>query len=353
MNAEFPTGDVVRRPVAPRHSAGPAPLRRPGSIRRTSSIDTDWPGGRDGNLHMVGRARDAVTPPAGGPPIVLTQDEFRAELQWDRTVVAIEASPARTAISGLIGARGGGHLRGALDKVLPDERRSASPLHLILDDISGVSLVAGWAWSQWTDQWRSSIASAASASRPPRRSMEGVCMGFRPGSSALDGDAAFAENRNDTEVTDLRRPDDPEGWHEFTNQESVGMRRARRIDVWLDKVIRIDSAFQDSATNPRGGRTAIHEYRLTASADPKSLCLLSVEADPRVLPFPECPAAAANVGRLIGAPLDGLRERVLQELRGTAGCTHLNDALRALAEVPILVQRLEAAARSQEKRDRR
>jgi hypothetical protein len=32
-----------------------------------------------------------------------------------------------------------------------------------------------------------------------------------------------------------------------------------------------------------------------------------------------------------------LRERVLDELKGTAGCTHLNDMLRALAEVPVLV----------------
>jgi hypothetical protein len=31
---------------------------------------------------------------------------------------------------------------------------------------------------------------------------------------------------------------------------------------------------------------------------------------------------------------------VLRDLRGTAGCTHLNDALRALAEVPKLVEQL-------------
>ncbi|HEY2659678.1 MAG TPA: DUF2889 domain-containing protein [Caulobacteraceae bacterium] len=118
------------------------------------------------------------------------------------------------------------------------------------------------------------------------------------------------------------------------------MRRARRIDVWVDDLIRIDAAFQDSATNPQGGRTAVHEYRLTAAADPGSLKLLAVYAEPRVLPYPECPAAAANVTRMIGTPLPDLRERVLNDLRGTAGCTHLNDALRALAEVPALVQRL-------------
>lgn len=119
------------------------------------------------------------------------------------------------------------------------------------------------------------------------------------------------------------------------------MRRARRIDVSRDTIVRIDAHFQDSATTPEGGRQALHEYRVRATADPVSLELLSVEAEPRVLPFAECPAAAANVLRLVGTPLPRLRERVLEELRGPAGCTHLNDALRALADVPILLRQID------------
>jgi hypothetical protein len=108
----------------------------------------------------------------------------------------------------------------------------------------------------------------------------------------------------------------------------------------LGDVIAIDSAFQDSGTTPSGQRAALHEYSLTATADPVSLKLLSLEATPRVLPFAECPSAAANLTRLIGTPLPGLREKVLSELRGTAGCTHLNDMLRALADVPALAKYL-------------
>jgi hypothetical protein len=37
---------------------------------------------------------------------------------------------------------------------------------------------------------------------------------------------------------------------------------------------------------------------------------------------------------------------VLQRLARTEGCTHLNDALRALAEVPILLAQLDAALAS-------
>jgi hypothetical protein len=174
--------------------------------------------------------------------------------------------------------------------------------------------------------------------------MEGVCTGFRPGSSALAPDGTSNPDQNSAPVPDLRNPDDPDGWHGFTDQTGqVGMRRARRIDVWLDgPLIRIDSGFQDSATNREGGRTAVHEYRLSATADRETRTLASVEAVACVLPYPECPAAAANAPRMVGARLADLREKVLTDLRGTAGCTHLNDALRALAEVPALADRLAA-----------
>jgi hypothetical protein len=122
------------------------------------------------------------------------------------------------------------------------------------------------------------------------------------------------------------------------------MRRARRIDTWFDgDAIAMDAFFQDSATIPAGGRVAVHEYQLRASADRRSGTLTSVTAVPRVLPYPECPLAAVNVDRVVGTPFAVLRERVLEELKGTAGCTHLNDMLRALAEVPILVRGLAEA----------
>jgi hypothetical protein len=55
-----------------------------------------------------------------------------------------------------------------------------------------------------------------------------------------------------------------------------------------------------------------------------------------VLPYPECPPAAGNVARLEGVAVSDLRTLVLQRLRGVDCCTHLNDALRSLAEVSTL-----------------
>jgi hypothetical protein len=284
---------------------------------------------------MVGRARDIVTPVSGGAPVILAEDAFEAWLQPDRTIVSIEAEPARPTLSRLVGSRGGGGLRQALEAAVPEERRGATPLYLILDDIAGASLVSGWAWSQWDTEWLTNARAALKDFDLEKafRSRVGICAGFAEGSSALGP----RTNHSSTPAPDLRNPDDPEGWHRFTDQAgAVGMRRARRIDVRLDTRIVIDAAFQDSATTPSGGRAVVHEYRLSATADAQSLHLLSVEAEPRVLPFVECSSAASNLSRLLGTPLPDLREKVLAELRGTVGCTHLNDALRALAEVPAL-----------------
>jgi Protein of unknown function (DUF2889) len=306
----------------------------PGSVRRTSSIDVSWPQGRAGNLRMVGRARDILTPAAGAAPTLCAEDWFEAELQPDRSIVAIQSQPPRPALSRLIGQRGGGGLRKVLEEVVPEERREATPLYLILDDISGASLVAGWAWSQWDPNWLATGRAALQGFDLEKafRSREGICIGFGPGSSGLNPQT----DRSGTPTTELRHPYDPQGWHDLPVQNSVGFRRARRIDVWRTDVIGIDSAFQDSATMLQGGRAVVHEYGLRASVDPDSRRVLALEAEPRVLPFAECPGAAANVSRLLNTPLSQLRDTVLSELRGTAGCTHLNDALRALADVGTL-----------------
>ena len=326
--------------TAPRQSAGFAPKRRPGSVRRTSSIDVSWPDGRSGAMRFDGRARDVLTPASGDELVTIAEDALVASINADRTITAIESAPARQNIAKLVGERGGGHLREVLKEVLSDELYGASPLYLILDDISGASLISGWAWSQWEADWLDQFK----GDRAERIStMEGVCIGFRSGSSALRPERFENPGAESPAPTPgLRHPEDPEGWHAFTVQDYVGMRRARRIDVWRDNnLIKIDAAFQDSASTPAGDhRMVLHEYLLSATADPHSLTLLSIAAQPRVLPFAECTAAPANIDRLLNTPLGELREQVLTELPGAAGCTHLNDALRALAEVPALITHL-------------
>lgn len=331
------TPPLSDRPVV-RGPAGHAPPRPPGSVRRTASIDMLWPEGRSGRLRLIGRARDLLTPPDGGPARVLAEDELRAKVAANRTIEAIEALPSRPSIVGLVGARGGGGLRKLIGEVLPEERTVGTPLYLLLDDLAPATLIAGFAFSQWPARQDFLLARRALP-----RSMEGVCIGLRPGSTALT-DGLPNPRQQHVRVPPLARPDDPLGWHPLDHVTGISARRARRIDVRAGRVLEIDAMFQDSATAPDGSRVAVHEYLLTATADPVTGELLTVRADPRVLPYPEeCPLAAQGVHRLVGRSLTGLRRAVIDELGGTAGCTHLNDALRALAEVPALARHLTPA----------
>ncbi len=297
-------------------------------------------------MHMQGHARDVFTPAAGAAPIILAQDRLDVWASPLREILRIGAEPERPAASALIGKRAGSHLRAAINEVFPDEQEAGSPLYLLLDDLAGASLVAGWAWSQWSNNWMARSKADATPSTAGRNGrMEGICTGFAPGSSALGADGRPSPMQSSAPVPPLPHPDDPDGWHELPVQEGVGMRRARRIDLWRDGggTLYVDAGFQDSATAPAGGRIAVHEYSLMATADAASGKLTAVHARPHVLPYPECPGAAPNVDRLIGEPLATLRGAVLKILAGTLGCTHLNDALRALAEAPQLAERLEKA----------
>ena len=332
--------------LAPANPAGPSPVRRTRSVRRTSSIDTTWPEGLGPPMRMHGRARDIYTSAQDGPIRLLAEDDVYILSSTAREILEIRGGRRNTELQALVGQRGGGYLRGVLASLLPDELTAGSPLNLLLDDFSGASLVAPWAWSRWTPDWQARMRSHARQGGEFRRPMEGICSGFQPGASSLAEDGAVsAADQNSARVVTLPRPDDPAGWHALDVQDGVGMRRARRIDVWLqDDLACVDVGFQDSATNPEGGpdRIAVHEYQVQATADLETLTLRSVVADPRVLPYRECPGASPNAGRMVGCKLSDLRLEVPRALSGIVGCTHLNDVLRSLADVPQLISGLRA-----------
>jgi hypothetical protein len=323
----------------PRQTANPAPVRPAASVRRTSSIDVSWPDGAAGDRVMHGVARDFVTDDAGEGS-VRAAATMEAVLKLDRSIAAISADPAPANLQRLVGARGGGHLRMLTQEVMPELIENADPLYLLLDDISGVSLVSSWAWSLWNPEWLAAMRQSMGGDM--QKMMEeraDVCWGLQRGNSGMDPNRS-AMGDQAADGGELRHPSDPAGWHEFPVLEGVTMRRARRIDVWRDVgsgLIRIDSAFQDSAPRPDGTRAALHEYRLEARVDPDTLELVTLQPEARVLPFHECPGAVTNAVALTGSSLPEIRQSVLTELRGPRGCTHLNDALRALADVPKLL----------------
>lgn len=282
-------------------------------------------------MQIEGRCRDLVTGQILDETRTARYDTMLTMLNRERLILSAEND--RVDLSPLVGARGGGHLRAVLDEKIHEERVNGTPLYLLLDDISGVSLVSGWAWSRWQDEWLEEMAEENSFDSH-RMLMENVCTGFATGNSAL---AAETPPDNNPQIVPLPDPDDAHSWHDMPNISHVGFRRARRIDIWKDGgTLKIDVGFQDSASDPELERVAIHEYHVMAEADLDTLTLQSVSAFPHVLPFPECPGAIANIQRMKGTSLRDMRMRVIEELPGVLGCTHLNDLLRSLAEVPSM-----------------
>lgn len=326
----------------PATSAGFSPLRRPGSIRRTTTIDTVWPEGVAAPRIMRGAARDLLTDDAGHARD-LARASFTLTVSPRREILELVTDPAWPEVQGLVGVAAGspgGSSRARLAAALG--HRAGEPLYQLLDDYSGSSLVSAWAWIRWAE---------ASGLEVPRLGrgvpMTDVCIGHAAGASSVLPDGS--SNRGIQEVVPVGpflNPADPEGWHVLAEQTGPAHRRARRIDLWREgSAVQVDSWFQDSAVMPDDSRIAVHEYAVSATvADDGTLA--AVRADALILPYAECPGSVHQVQRLLGRPVAALRNAVPVDLAGPLGCTHLNDVLRALADVPALAARLPSGSAS-------
>lgn len=329
-------------PPAPRRPHSGAPTRIPGSVRRTGHWNMTWPQGIDTDMHIDARARDLVTTSDGRPHEASTAS-LMVVVDPARQLRSLSAMPARADLDALVGVRGGSGFRRQLQALMPDEMTAGTLPYFLLDDMPGVTLVGPFAWRLWPE---TAGFYAGRTHRGPGYDMTGICAGFRP-----DGLPIQRMNRGEdpqhnlVPALDLDEPSDPLAWHEIPAPpgDSPMLRRRRRIDVVDGPELVVDSVFRDSMWSPDGVETVVHEYGLHVRIDRGSMRLTAISADPRVLPFQTCPAAASNVDLLLGESVESLRHRVLELVVSTDGCTHLNDALRALAEVPVLVTELARA----------
>ena len=308
--------------------------RRPDSVRRTTTIDMTWLGGRDDQLRLDGRARDVHTISPTSSPTILDEVCLSVGVGTGRTIEEIGASPAAPFLADLVGTTAGRAFRPRLLQ-LAAEVQQGQLLYALLDDVPGCVLISPFAWQPWAKVYPDQYANRH------RPNVEGICTGFRPGSSGLAEHARLEPIRRTQPVSSLVSPSDPTGWHHVSEPTGVSIRRARWIDVWRrGGLAEVSAGFQDSATHPDGGRIAVHEYVIDALVDTKDHRLLELTPEPRVLPFIECPDAAPISKLIVGQPLTDLRTLIPQMLSGISGCTHLNDALRTLADVPTLLQYL-------------
>jgi hypothetical protein len=295
-------------------------------------------------MHIDAAARDLVTR-GDGSTYVAGDAQMHVLVDGTRILRSLTMSPAREDLQELVGEGGGSGYRRRLQALVGDEMADGTLRYFLLDDMPGVTLVGPFAWRLWPVGVE--MMTRGLRHPGPGYDMTGICSGFRADGPPIQRITRGEDpQHNLVPAFDLAEPSDPFAWHDLPDapQDSPMLRRRRRIDVTDGAEVVVDSAFRDSMWSPEHVETVVHEYGVHAVVDRDSMRLTSITADPRVLPFQTCPAAAANVDLLVGEPMATLRHRVLEQIVSTDGCTHLNDALRALAEVPVLLDELIGAA---------
>lgn len=311
---------------------GETPLRRPHSVRRTMSIEVSWPDGLDGASFYTGLARDAVTLDPDVAPQEIATGRVHARTQ-EGTLLDLDVEPGLEGVDKVLSKGVGGELRKGFNALAPSDRARGTLRHLLVDDLTGVSIVSRWAPTYWKE------ASGEPPDPLTKPVMAGRCIAFRPGSTALLPDGRRTGSSNSCPIPPIENAADEGGWHKFSEQEGRFFRRARRIDAWRDgDRMMIESHFQDSASRYDGnGRVGIHEYLVRMETDAAGV-IASIEILPGILPFSPCLDAPGKAMALRGTRMAELRRTVPERYKGIEGCTHLNDVFRSLADVPVLLE---------------
>jgi hypothetical protein len=322
-------------------------------VRRTTSIDMAFPDGLAGDVLLSGRGRDLATDEHGASRVV-ADASFEATIDFahGQRVTEISTTPPVAGIDALVGRGAGGGYRKYLNEIVAQQELSGSMQFQLLDDLSGASLVSGYAPQlalahRGEHDADEEIAESADATQI-MLAMGDVCAGWRSGgtimtSVELVGRPPMLQGPPAPVLDDLG---DPDAWHEVPGELTRnGMRRIRRIDVTRTREpsaqLIVDSMFRDTHMDRTGAVTIVHEYHLDATVDPHTFVVLTIDATPRVLPYHECPEAAASAQRVAGTTTVGMRMRTRTEFVGASTCTHLNDVLRALEDVEHLARSID------------
>lgn len=316
--------------AGPQHPLATTPSLVPGTLRRTSTIDTHPAGTGSSDVQL--RGRDVVAREAGVD--VLDHVALRAHLA-DRVIDAIDLidDTDDDRLAGLAGHRVGPGFRSTVTRVLPDEAARASLLHLLLDDWAGAALVSGYA------QQVEAAITGDEEQLPVSvtDNLAGICAGFAQDASMI----TYAQRTG--YIPSVRGPLAPplDGVrHDVEPLRPHGMRRYRRMDLRPGDATsaEFDAHFRDSHVGADGTETVLHEYTVAGVVGLPARTVASVEATVRVLPWQECPGAISSALRIRGMALSDLRRRIKGELVGTSTCTHLNDTLRCLGDLDALLE---------------
>jgi hypothetical protein len=286
-------------------------------------------------LHLRGEARDYYTAFDGMGEVT---GSARLQATVDRAagvVRHLHVVPSLAAIEAMVPAPAMGGFRSAVDRAVPELRRSRDLRNTLLDDVPVATLISGHALSA------SGAGRLAGKTYSPTADL---CAGFISGGLLITsfeaGDPAVVTG---PAAPDLDVDDDPLAWHSMAALAVHNMRRRRRIDVSPSAsagLVTIEAMFRDSYVRADGVETVIHEYVLNADVEVGSRSIVDCRACARVLPWQECSSAAASVETSRGVTLSELHSKVRAEFTGVQTCTHLNDLLRSVADADPLVDQL-------------
>ena len=336
--------DVASLPTGPRDPVLTTPARRPGSVRRTITIDQHR-FAPDEPQRVVGRGRDLRTRVDGTAEVVDHADvELMVEgVATSASVLSIRSDPDEPALQMLVGHPASKGFRARLDDALPAHRAQARVLHQVLDDLPMALLIASYGWSLEAEQFE----------LPPDAAdrLRDQCSGWVSGGTMLGtlGETGIFPIPPGMEAEGLGpTAEDPLAWHELPDLPPRSTRRRRRLDLipgdGPDAPLELDVHFRDSHRDAQGVEHALHEYTASATLEPGTLVVRSCTAVARVLPWPECPGSLASAARVVGDPVSALRSKVAVRFTGTSTCTHLNDLLRSMSSATALAAALEEGA---------
>jgi hypothetical protein len=306
------------------------PSRVPGSARRASYVDMIWlpaagfEASAESRLVVRAAARDIATGADGGGT-VLDEATLTAWIGDRNQILRLEVDAAGAALDGvdsLLGRVAGRGFRAAAREVAGE--RWAEPVGLLLDDLPVAVLIAGYGQL------------VAGKVRGAPDHMRDLCSGWRSDGTmirAIDAGEPFPVP-GVAPAPDLSRADDPLAVQPTLPLPLGALRRRRRVDLLPGEPAPVDATFRDTYQTP-DGEGVLHEY-IVRTTFGSSGALGDVSAEPRVLPWIECPAAAAHAARVSGALASDLARLVPTALTGLSSCTHLNDLLRSLTCLPRL-----------------
>jgi hypothetical protein len=357
--------DMLPDAAGPQDAVTATAPRRPGSIRRTTNIDTLRPDGLRADAVVEARARDLRTNLDGTNDVVAVAT-LQARISPTRELLSISSTPEVPALERLLGASVGPGFRSRVNAIVTDGCEDGSLLYLLLDDLPGATLVSGYALVRAaydegprTDLPRTDLpqteaprtggprtdlpqTEAPAGPFPDFGAQDDICAGWAHDATML----VHVRDTGSLPVTlgppapSLDDDADPLAWHVMADLVPHAVRRRRRLDLLAASEgageHAIDLHFRDSHVDGQGCETIMHEYTMSGAVDLEAGTIGSVAARAHVLPWVECPGALASAQRVDGMELAALRTRVRKEFVGRSTCTHLNDSLRSLADVTAL-----------------